>query len=235
MKVVALLQARSSSQRLPGKIFEDISGKPMLHRIIERVRSPRYDVVVATSSQPSDDRVAELCVSLGVVCFRGSEADVLGRMCGAALQHGADVVIRLTGDNPLVDRTFVEQVLQDFVSGDYDYLSTDGYPLGLAAEIMSKKALADASAEAVSPVDREHVTSYIFCRPERVKVGRVCAPIDWGSMRWTVDTSDDLAFVRAVYGKLGEHFTWKDVITLVEKEPELQSINAHVRQKVLGE
>ncbi len=235
MKVVALLQARSSSTRLPGKIFEDIRGKPMLQRIIERIRSPWYDVVVATSTLAGDDRVAALCSSIGVDCFRGSEDDVLGRLCGAACQRGADVVIRLTGDNPLVDRSFVEKLLDEFVSSETDYVSTENYPVGLSAEIVRFASLAIANEHAESPVDREHVTSYIYRRPELFNVQRLQAPKDWSWMRWTVDTPDDLRFVRTVYDRLGDSFDWADVVALIEREPELQSMNAHVRQKVLGE
>jgi len=207
----------------------------MLQRIIERVRSPWYEIVVATSDLPADNRVTELCSSVGADCFRGSEDDVLDRMCGAAYERGADAVIRLTGDNPLVDRTFVEKLLDEFVSGSFDYVSTENYPLGLSAEIMRFASLAAANAQAESLIDREHVTSYIYRRPEQFAVHRLSAPRNWGWMRWTVDTPDDLKFVRTIYQRLGESFTWTDVIDLIERKPELQSINAHVRQKVLGE
>lgn len=224
-----------SSERLPGKVLADIEGEPMLSRILERLRSDRYDLMVATSDGLEDDPIQSLCETHGVRCFRGSRDDVLDRMFRAAKVSTPDIVIRFTADNPLVDREFTEMLLDDFETCDCDYLAPKGYPIGLAAEIVRYPVLEQAWQEATSQPDREHVTTYIYHPVERFRVKWRRPETELPPMRWTVDTRADLEFAREVYRRLGEGFSWRDVLELMLKHPELREINCHVAQKKVGE
>lgn len=233
MKVVAVLQARMSSTRLPGKVLKPLHGKPMLERQIERLRRSTWidALVVATSDHPSDDPIVELCRSIGVDSYRGDLYDVLDRYHGAAHAFSADHVIRLTADCPLADWGVIDSVIEAHLAGSHSYTSNAGphtYPDGLDTEAMTIEALDTAWTEADREDQREHVTTYIRERPERFDIGHVEASQDYSGMRWTVDTPEDLEFVRRVYDELfptAAAFTWTDVLSLLERIPELSAIN----------
>lgn len=239
-KVVAIIQARMASKRLPGKVLLDVAGEPMLVHVVERTRRARLldEVVVATGEGSGDDPVAQLCQERGYACVRGSEADVLARYLKAARQHLADVVVRITADCPLMDPQVIDQVVEAFLGAEppADYASNRilrRYPVGLDVEVMSRAALERAGKEAHEPYQREHVTPYFYEQPGRFAVLSIEAPEDYGSLRWTVDTEADLRFVREVYARFPgrPHFGWRQVLDLLRAEPHLAAINAHVRQK----
>lgn len=237
MKVatLAILQARTSSSRLPGKVLMPILGKPMLFRQIERLnRCREFDqLVVATSVDPSDDPLAEACRDDGIACFRGSLDDVLGRFVKAARQYNPQVVVRLTGDCPLTDHRVIDNVIRHFLAGNYDYASNclpPTFPDGLDVEVMRFDCLEQAFAEAVLPSHREHVTPFLRAYPERFKAGNYAADIDCSHLRWTVDEPEDLEFVRQIYERLypgNPDFSTEDILGLLDREPELRKINAH--------
>lgn len=243
-KTAVILQARVNSTRLPGKVLAEVAGRPLLALIVERARAAvRVDqLVVATTLRPDDDAVADLAGRLGVECFRGSEEDCLDRYYRAASRCGADTVVRLTGDNPLVDGGFIDWVIEQYADGGepYDYAdsaSSGTFPTGLSVEVFSFAALAAAWREDTNPRWREHVTPFIRQHPERFRLLHLTSPHDYSHMRWTVDTPEDLAFVRAVYERLGDpaRASWRDVLALHAERPELAELNRHVRQKALGE
>lgn len=214
----------------------DIEGEPMLHRVIGRaLRSYAYRLVVATTDAPEDDPVADLCRKLEIDVFRGSEEDVLDRYYRAAIMAEADTVIRLTGDNPLIDHQFIEMLLNLYGTGYYDYVTGKGFPLGLSAEVFSFGALEAAWNQSYEEPDREHVTAYIYRNPDMFRIAYLQSEPDYSQHRWTVDTPEDLEFVREVYKRLSEPFSWAEVIALLEREPELAQINQDVKQKRLGE
>lgn len=233
MKVLAVIQARFSSARLPGKVLAPILGKPMLQCMIERVqRSGVVDeVVVATSVESSDDELEKLCLDIGVQCHRGSLDDVLTRFVSAVSSVGADHVVRLTGDCPLMDAEVIDKTVQTYLDGDYDYVSNVSpptFPDGLDVEVFSVEALETAGKLADKGSEREHVTPYIRNHPDLFRLGSFTGEQDLSSKRWTVDEPADLEFVRSVFLHLSDKsvFGYRDVVELLESRPELEMINA---------
>jgi spore coat polysaccharide biosynthesis protein SpsF len=230
MQVVAIIQARMSSSRLPGKVLADVCGKPMLWYVVTRAQqAARLDlVVVATSNEPSDDAIEKFCELNRIACFRGSKDDVLDRYYRAANRFRADVIVRLTADCPLLDAAVVDKVVQTFLTGGYDYVSSNAtYPDGLDTEVFSRRALARAWQEARLPSEREHVTPYINKHSTRFRLGSVTYHEDLSSMRWTVDEPEDLELVRRIYDYLAgkASFGMNDVLGLFRDHPELKMIN----------
>ncbi len=229
--IAAILQARMSSTRLPGKVMADLVAAPMISRQIERLkRSQTLDrLIVATSDDSSDDRLAEYLAEAGVEVFRGDLQDVLGRFDGAIRSlDEEDLAVRLTADCPLADPELIDTMISRHMASNADYtattLPTRTYPKGLDAEVMSVGTLRLAAAEASDPYEREHVTPFIYRRPDRFALGGVSQDRDEGEVRWTVDRPDDLDFVRAVYGGLyreGGHFTSDDIRRFVRGRPDL--------------
>ena len=240
--IFVLIQARMGSSRLPGKVLMDIHGKPMLERVVERARiaSLPDEVVVLTSREPADRAIVEECERIGVRVFCGAEDDVLDRYYQAAQSYKPAVVVRLTGDCPLIDPTIVDHVIDRFVEMSPDYASNTlerTYPRGLDAEVFSADALTRAWRNATQSYQRAHVTPYIIENPSSFQLLSVCGSENHGDQRWVVDVADDLEFVRAVYDHLGSGTTihWKDVVDLLVAEPSLLNINAEVGQKAVEE
>lgn len=240
LRVVAIIQARMGSTRLPGKVLQDIAGATMLARVVTRVRraTTLAQIVIATSTLPADDALVAACASLDVACFRGSEEDVLARYYGAAMAHQADVVVRITSDCPLIEATVIDRIVNTFLRERPDYASNvhdRSFPRGLDVEAFSLAALAIAHNEAQAAYQRAHVTPYIYQHPEQFQLLGVRAEADYSAYRWTVDTPEDLALIRAIYAHLGADgaFDWHDVLSLLERQPELAAINAHIEQKEL--
>ena len=229
--VVALIQARMRSTRLPGKVLADIAGRPMLWHVACRVcRARRVDrVVVATSAHPADDVIATFCERSEIACFRGDEEDVLDRFYQAARKHGADVVVRITTDCPLIDPHVIDRVVETRAASGCDYATNtlrDTYPDGLDVEVFTFAALERTWREATKASEREHVTPYIrlsgrfrLCNIENEEAPRA------RGQRWTVDDPVDLEFVRGVYQALADvpHFGQREVLALLERQPSLRS------------
>ena len=242
MNVVAIIQARMGSTRLPGKVLQDVAGKSMLARVVRRVERARLvdQVVIATSTALGDEAIVAECERLGVESFRGDEQDVLDRYYRAAAHFRAPVVVRITSDCPLIEPEVVDEVIAAFRAARPDYASNTlerSYPRGLDTEVMSLEALARAWAEAPEPYHWIHVTPYFYQNPELFTLLSVRQARDDSRQRWTVDTAGDLAFVRQVYERLGsgDDVHWQDVLDLLEREPELMALNRDVQQKALDE
>lgn len=242
MKTVAIIQARMGSTRLPGKVLMDVGGSTMLARVVERTRRARGidAVVVAATIDRRDDAILAECRSLDVPVTRGSEEDVLDRYHRAAAEHHADPVVRITSDCPLLEPAVLDQTLDAFREGHPDYASNvleRTFPQGLDVEVMRRDALERAWRAAKQPYERVHVTPYIYQHPDAFRLLAVRADGDYSGYRWTVDTAEDLAFVREIYSRLGRdgQFGWRDVLDLLRREPRLAEINRHVRQKSLEE
>lgn len=223
---LAILQARMTSSRLPGKVLLPILGRPMMLRQIERLQRCRSldALVVATSTEASDDPIVSACDTAGVSTFRGSLTDVLGRFEAAARLYQPDVVVRLTADCPLADPLIVDRVVGAFGEGECDFASNTivrTFPRGLDVEVMSRRVLEEAAREAVLPREREHVTPFLRARPDRYRLKNVADAIDRSSLRWTVDEPADFEFVRRVYERLyprNPAFTFLDVLELAEHD-----------------
>ncbi len=242
MRLVAIIQARMGSTRRPGKVLADIAGQPMLERVVKRVQSIEglQEVLVATTGLPRDEPVLEECQRMGVPAFRGSENDVLDRYWRASQAYAADGVVRISADCPLIDPGESSRVVESFLDERPDFAANDltpSYPLGLGTEIMTAAALETAWREAQLPYERQHVAPYIYQHPGRFRLVNVAAPSDYSHLRWTVDTPEDLDFVRAVYARLDGDgmFDWRAVLDLLAREPVLLELNRGIRQKAIEE
>jgi spore coat polysaccharide biosynthesis protein SpsF len=206
---LAVLQARMSSSRLPGKVMAPVLGEPMIGRQVERLRRARRidQLVVATSTDASDDPLAAYCAGLELEVFRGSLDDVLERFRGVLAAHPqAKAVVRLTADCPLADPDLIDRVIGHHHEAGADYtsntLGSRSFPHGLDTEVIRPAALAEAARNATDPYEREHVTPYIYRRPETYRLAGVARHESLAALRWTVDFPEDLAFVRDVYARL---------------------------------
>jgi len=244
MSVVAIVQARMGSTRLPGKVLKEVLGKPLLAWQLERLREAHRlgQIVVATSRNPGDDSIEAFCKRQGVDCHRGSELDVLDRYHEAAHLFAADSVVRITADCPLIDPRIIDRLIDMFLDGQYDYAGTDperSFPLGLDAEVVSIQALETAWREAVDPAEREHVLPFLYRRPQRFRLGylRRDPPLPT-TLRWTVDTVQDFELVKRLLEALApKHpsFTLEDILQVLQQNPSWSQINVDIRQKSLGE
>jgi len=240
LKIVAIIQARMGSSRLPGKVLRDIRGQSMLARVVNRVRRARSidDVLVATTDSDADDPVRQECRRNSVPVFRGCEEDVLDRYLRAAQWTGADVVVRITSDCPLIDPEITDKTVRAFLAERPDYAANvlvRTYPRGLDTEVITMQSLEHAWREADQLYQRAHVTPYIYEHPDDFKLVSVTGDSDYSQHRWTVDSAEDLEFVRAIYQRLENQpeFSWRDVLALLQREPELIEINRSVSQKAL--
>jgi spore coat polysaccharide biosynthesis protein SpsF len=292
-KILAIIQARMSSSRLPGKVLLDISGQPMLARVISRTRKARTldGIVVATTIEPADDPVERMCAERGYTCYRGSPQDVLDRYYQAARIYGADVIVRITGDCPVIDPEIIDATVKIFFTeAESGFAATRlpppwrrTLPIGLDVEVVSFASLERAWKEADQPFHREHVMPFFYegTPPDLQALGRtppsrpasrgekgddaaklrsgdergnLPSPTwyvthgtslrgfkvavlnhdpDYGDLRWTVDTPDDLTLLRQIFAHFPgcETFSWQDILALFEREPDLGRINSAVRHK----
>lgn len=242
MSVIAIIQARMGSERLPRKVLLDIAGQSMLERVVRRVQRSRLidKVIVATSVNPADDPIVSAAESLGVLATRGSEEDVLARFAGAASILQPDVVVRVSADSPFVDPEVCDLVVSSFMNADpaVDYASNKlgpTFPLGLDVEAFSRAALERAAREAMEPFERSHVSVYMYQNPDKFSLLPVVDDEDRHTWRWTVDTPEDLEFARTVFERIGggNEFSWRDVVALIDREPALAAINSHIAGKPL--
>jgi spore coat polysaccharide biosynthesis protein SpsF len=241
MTVAVIIQARMRSTRLPGKVMLSLPGGTVLSHVASRAaQAKNVDIVaIATSILPDDDIIAEEGHRLGFPVYRGSEIDVLSRYAMANRVINADTVVRITSDCPLIDTDVIDAMLNRFTSsqGTFDYMSNciqRTFPRGLDVEIMTASALAIADAEASAPHEREHVTPFIYLRPERFRIGSFQQSRNLSHLRWTLDTTEDWAMISEVYRLLnaqGLPINTKNVLRLLETRPDLAALNADVEQK----
>ncbi|HUE99555.1 MAG TPA: glycosyltransferase family protein [Anaerolineales bacterium] len=280
-RVIAIIQGRMSSSRLPGKILADIAGQPMLQRVFMRTSRAATvtETIFATTTDPSDDPVAEYCDFSGIPFTRGNLYDVLDRYYQAAQLAKADVVIRVTADCPVIDPSLIDDAVNalwgrfdgmpdplegldrplipdelvfaaDFVCNRLPPPFHRTYPIGLDVEVCTFAALERAWKESTETFHREHAMPYLYDGVELSAVSRQLSlgissrgfrvallnhTTDFGDYRWTVDTQEDLEFMRQVYSRFDgrDDFTWKEVLDLVHHEPELMQINSNIKHKTL--
>jgi spore coat polysaccharide biosynthesis protein SpsF len=267
-KTLAIIQARISSTRLPGKVLHDIAGQPMLARVIERTCKARSleGVVVATTVDAVDDPIQRLCSERGYPCYRGSSQDVLDRYYQAARACGAEVIVRITGDCPVMDAEVIDATVGEFSKDDGTGFAATRLPppwrrtipIGLDVEVVSFASLERAWKEADQPFHREHVMPFFYegtppdldargCMHSSpgpwyvlrgtslrgFKVAVLNHDPDFGTLRWTVDTPDDLRLIREIYAHFPgrEDFTWREILDLFARHPELSEINSEVKHK----
>jgi spore coat polysaccharide biosynthesis protein SpsF len=245
VKILIVIQARRGSTRFPNKVMMPLKGKPLLIRMIERVRaaSAEFETIVATTAHKSDDSIRQLCREIGVKCYSGHPTDLLDRHYQAAVLEKADVVAKIPSDCPLIDPAVISKVLGYFLShaDQYDFVSNlhpPSYPDGNDVEVMSMSVLDQAWRESERQFEREHTTPFIWEWPERFRVGNVAWETgkDYSQThRWTIDYPEDYHFISSVYDRLWtrEHpiFSIQEILDLLEKEPSLATLN----EKYAGE
>ena len=242
MKILGIIQARMGSNRLPGKMLMPIiDGKGALELMLERVSHSRGidKLMVATTIDPSDDAIVNLCDNFGVECFRGSVDDVLDRFYAAvsSQDNKYDGIVRLTGDCPLHCPKIIDRVIQEFVKGEVDYMSNVNpptFPDGLDVEVFTCRALHKTWEDGRLPHEREHVTQYICNHPEVFSIRNVSNSEDLSSYRWTLDEEADLTFTKNVYQHLyrgkEQSFGMEDILDLLEKQPGIRNINCGIKR-----
>jgi spore coat polysaccharide biosynthesis protein SpsF len=248
---IAMIQARMGSKRLPNKVMADLNGRPMLEWVVERAKRAKAldKVVIVTSTNPADDVIEQFCQTKGYEYFRGDEHDVLDRYYQAAKKFGAFIIVRITGDCPFIDPGLISRTVQliwgafgatsisftppnDFTANRLPTAWGRTYPIGLDVEVCTAKALETAWKEAKEPHQREHVMPFLYENNDRFKSILLNHDTDLSHHRWTVDTPEDIEFARQVASRFPDDtFAWTDILALIEKEPQLAEINAHIEQK----
>ncbi|MCK9280012.1 MAG: glycosyltransferase family protein [Melioribacteraceae bacterium] len=242
MNKVVIVQARLGSTRLPAKILKDLSGKPVLYHVLERIKKAKLvdDIVVATTDLDNDEPLVEYLRENKIYYYRGSSDDVLSRYYEAAFQYKADIIIRITSDCPLIDPEVIDSIIKIYLENNkYDYVSNTimrTFPRGLDVELLTFAALKKSFYGAEQKSEREHVTPYIYNNREIFNVFNFASKTDLSYLRWTLDTPEDYQLIKVIYDSLykeGEIFTTEEVLTLFHNLPELIEINKHIEQKKL--
>ena len=233
MKIVAIIQARIGSTRLPAKILMDLEGKPVLQHIIERVKASKVDdIIVATTTNAEDDVVENFCKENSILIFRGDEQNVLMRFYECAKVHYADVIVRVTADDPFKDPNVINEVIDILTDRKYDYVSNTinpTFPEGIDIEVFTMKTLVKAYREAALHSEKEHVTPYIWKNIDIFNCYNLEYAENLSHLRWTLDTPNDFRFVQEIYKRLyspGKLFYMNDILEVLRKEPQLSEINS---------
>jgi spore coat polysaccharide biosynthesis protein SpsF len=236
--ITAIIQARMSSTRLPGKIMTVFSGNTLLGHIIERISHAKCisRIIVATTENPADDEPVDWLKTKGIEYFRGSESDVLSRYFEAAKKVGASHIARITSDDPFKDPQIIDEVAKLYFEESLDFAYNNKPPTfaeGLDTEIFSFEALNRAELNSKDPFEREHVTQHFYRNAEKFKQKNLKSDFDFSHLRWTIDTEQDLLMTKSVYENLyspGKIFLAKDILKLIEKNPQIATINQNVKR-----
>lgn len=240
-KIIATIEARMTSSRLPGKVLMEAVNKPMLELMIERLRRvPSLDAIaIATTVNAADDPIEDLAKRLSVGCYRGSEEDVLQRVLDTAQFYEADIIVQLTGDCPLIDPEIIEHTIQRYLQSNVDYAAntlTRTYPIGMDTTVFATDILADVAGRTNDPTDREHVSLFIYRHPELYSLENYAAPraLTYPEMRLTLDTPEDLELIRAIFERLypkNPEFTLNDILVFLDQNPEIVRMNEGVKHR----
>ncbi len=242
MNKVVIVQARLGSTRLPSKVLKDLSGKPVLYHVLERIKKTKLvdNIVIATTDLDSDEPLIEYLRENKIDYYRGSSEDVLSRYYESALQYKADIIIRITSDCPLIDPIVIDEIINIYLeNNNYDYVSNTlmrSFPRGLDVELFTFDSLKKSFLKAEQKWEREHVTPYIYTNRDLFNVYNFANKTDQSFFRWTLDTPEDYQLIKEIYDSLyneGKIFTTEEVISLFRNRPELIDINKHIEQKKL--
>lgn len=241
MKIVAIIQARMGSTRLPGKILKKVLEKPLLEYQIERVKRAKLvdEIVIATTTNNSEQPIIDFCEKHSILYYRGSEEDVLSRYYEAAKEYKADTIIRLTSDCPIIDPVVIDKIIEYYTDNQplYNYVSNTinrTYPRGYDTEVISYKALENVYQRATSKSEKEHVTSYVFQNPHLFHIEQILNGTDHSNFRLTVDTYEDFVLISKIITSLYPSkptFDHRDIMQLLHEKKEWLQINAAINQK----
>jgi spore coat polysaccharide biosynthesis protein SpsF len=235
--VVAIIQARMGSTRLPGKVLMKLSGRTILEILIERLKKAQgfSNIIVATSDHYKDQPIIDTARNLGVDAFAGSEEDVLGRFYRAAVAYDAQIVVRITADNPLTDLSLLNLLLEERALQSLDYIRPDDVILGIGSEVFTFESLEIAWKNSTKPYEREHVTPYIYENPSRFRIAMLSPPLKLArkDVRLTIDTSDDLKLFTHLANHFGDlvNVEMDDVLRFLDMNPSIKNTNINVKQK----
>lgn len=242
MKVNAIIQARCGSTRLPGKIFMEIDGKPLLWHVVNRLTyvDSIDDIIVATTTDDKDNMTEEWCRKNEIKCYRGSEDDVLNRFYSAAVAFPCDVIVRVTADDPFKEPDIIDLIIKKLVDENLDLACNvfpPSYPEGLDCEVFRFDVLETMEKTTNDPYDREHVTPYIYGNPDKFKIGNVTSPRQLSQYRWTIDNQEDYEMVKTIYEKRKngneEILLMDEIFEILEENPEIASINSNVKRSAM--
>ena len=237
--IIGIVQVRMASTRLPKKAMVDLCGRPLLWHVIDRARKSKFidKIVIATTESPEDDVIGKFCSDIKVDIFRGNADDVLDRFYQCAKKYLADIIVRITADDPFKEPAIIDRAIKLLISDkSLDYVSNTvkpSYPEGLDVEAFTFKTLEEAWSESRLPSEREHVTPYIWKNPLQFSILNFENKIDLSSMRWTLDNEADLRFTKEVYARLyvpGSIFKLDAILALLEKEPWISAINGGIER-----
>lgn len=232
-KIVAIIQARMGSSRLPGKTLVDILGKPLLYHIVQRIKASKYidEIIIATTTESIDQAIVKFAKENDLLFYMGSVNDVLDRFYNASIRVNADIVVRITADDPFKDPVIIDKVITYLITHpELDYASNTikpTYPEGLDVEVLRFNALKNAYENAKLRSEREHVTPYVWKNPEKFNIANIENDKDLSYYRWTLDYEEDLEFVRKVYSGIykGEVFLLDDILFFLKENPHISNLN----------
>lgn len=241
MKIVAIIQARMGSTRLPHKVLKQLCGKSVIEHIVDRINICKNidNVIVATTKLEEDNAIVDECENLNALIFRGDNINVLSRYYNAAKDINADIIVRVTADCPLLDPYLLSEMIKYFNEIKPDYLSNcikKTFPRGLDIEIFTFKTLEKAYKNATKEFEKEHVTPYIYQNAEDFKIDNFLGARDHSDHRWTIDTKEDFMLIDEIYKNLykkGQIFSTSEVLAFLKKNPHLLKINKSIKQKTL--
>lgn len=246
-KIVATIEARMTSTRLPGKVMLPLAGVPAIGRMVERVKRSQLidEVIVATTVNHTDDELVEYLKSEEISYFRGSEDDVMLRVLDAAKSFNADIIVELTGDCPLVDYYLIDEMIKIYMNGNYDYVYNrlaKGLPDGFDVQVFDVASLSKVEALTKDPIDRIHVSCYFYNNPHEFRLGKLELDKDdelyWPELAVTLDEKNDYLVISKIFDSLintNKNFSCLDVVNYLRDHPEVVSINSKVRRKSLEE
>lgn len=241
MKIVASIEARMTSTRLPGKVLLPANGKPMLAHLVNRLRQVQSldEIVLATTVNATDDCLSDFARKTGIACYRGSEDDVMARVIGAVDSVGGEIVVEITGDCPVIDPLIIEQHIRMFLNNDCDYITNahiETYPGGMDTQVFYLDTLKRSASLTDDPLDHEHVTLHIRNNPEQFRIMHLIAPPDlhWPDLHLTLDEPKDYEIIKRIIEHFGDahpFFTCADIIKLLKDKHEWLEINKDVKRK----
>ena len=242
MKKVAIIQARCGSTRFPNKVFINIDGFPLIWHVVNRLSYAKKidEIVVATTINTLDDSIVEWCNKNDVVYYRGSETDVLNRYYNAAVKSEADVIIRITADDPFKEPAVIDKVINTLLENYYDLVTNNyppSFPEGLDCEAFTFETLEKMEKSTDDAFEREHVTQYAYHNPNIFRIGNVNNEIDLSSYRWTIDNKEDYEMVNLIYKNRDKSnkglLCMDEILTILRDNPDISRINSNVKRSAM--